>query len=275
MIKVIKISQNNQCKFIEYNDKNNQILNTLIENKLAERKGDSVLLFSESGPIFFEDEESEIPKENNISNISNLLANTTDNSINLSSKEKLSFGKSKDCKSYNDFADLSLNDKEEENGIKISAKSIKPNTIVSTLWNGKRVIPAMIVLEGRNLNVELPFRMEKNQRCFILDEEAEALLTISLGSNGSDKVRILPPIALNSWLISVGSESGKKISDRFDITFIENMFKIADHKLNKVYFGRLNHEVGLGQNNEMRTLTMLLNNYGLGGILALRKLEIY
>ena len=110
---------------------------------------------------------------------------------------KLRFGMQSDGH-YNPYLDLTIIPHNEA-GLPLSPSSMRDNDMVLVV-TGNDVFPGNVKKKGRSLFVELPWEMDTGQRFFVLDEGAKGILTVSLEGDGSDNIRVVPPVALASWL---------------------------------------------------------------------------
>lgn len=269
MAKAIRVSDGNRWVYVPAGSEHQARLERFASAGLAEIANGIVLLKSEAGPLFWE----MLNKlEKSRSDKLAILEKVDSDSINIEPDEQLSFGKKDDALAYSDFADLSLTRQSwTSGGIPLATRPIEEREIVMTLWPKKNIlIPAKSSNAVRRIGLELVEPQEKGDRCFVLDDKCETLLTVSFASDGSDKVMAINPVVMDSWLLAAGSNAMMKMSGRFDVVHhAEGNFLIADSKTGKKYAGNFIFSPSDKENFDLEKsrLVRLLASTGLGAIL--------
>ena len=265
MSDAVRVSVEGKWAYLPIGSQAHSHLVRFTKEGLTESNKMEVRLKSDAGPLFWD----LISKEENVSSNFSVLDSITENGICLLPNEEIRFGKEGD--SYNGFADISwLNNPSLEHGIPLSGKNITEGDIVNTVWpKSKSILPAIAVKEKRGLSLEVVSAPEKGSRCFVLDERQGGLITISLSSNGTEKIRILPPDALTSWLFSLGTKCIRQKSGRFSINPDGGNFSLQDKKMGRSYGGKFNTK---SYDDEKAFMEFLLEDGGIGAILNHYKL---
>jgi hypothetical protein len=248
-----------------------EVLCKLASEGLAEATASGVRLKHETGPLAWS--VMGRPRENRP--LPQVMRSLSENGMDISPDERLCFGKASDGE-YNEYADVSLvRRKERGGGVKLSAGRMSEGDMVLCAWpRSLRLIPGMAKAEGRRLSVTLVDGAPRGERCFVVDEEGKRLLTVSLASDGSDTVKVMPPLAVDSWLFSVGSKAARDLNSRFEVEEEDGSFLISDKKTGRRYAGRLQSQSDPDRLEvERERLQWLLATSGLGGVLPIYALE--
>jgi hypothetical protein len=190
----------------------------------------------------------------------------------------LKLGKHDGCEQnchYNEFADISIiRTVDNPNFIKISKFDTKEGDVVLALFSigtkKEKMVPAKIIENKRRLFIELPWEIETGERCFVLDEQGEGLLTVSLESKGKNYIRILPKISISSWIVTVLPDCFQ--SDYKVEKIDDNSFLIIDNSSKDKYIGKFQQDY----ENEMEMISNIVLLCGLSGIVGIypiRKVE--
>jgi hypothetical protein len=277
MAKAIRVSDGKKWAYVPASREHQARLESFAAAGLAEIINGVVELRADAGPMFWE-----LIKVHNkpvdITQQKIALDCVGDKSININPDEELSFGEKEGALAYSKSADLSLSKQSwPQDGIKLAVSHLEEGQIVMTLWpESKRLIPARAISGGKRFSLELVESQSKGERCFILDDKCNSLLTVSFPSDGSDKVMAINPIVMDSWLVAAGSEAMLKLSGRFSVKdHAEGMFIIADSKSGKGYSGKYVFNPSDNHNFEIEKTRMerLLASKGLGAILPTYKLK--
>jgi hypothetical protein len=178
----------------------------------------------------------------------------------------LSFGRKPG--KYNSFADLTLADGPAGLGVPLSLSSLSKEDIVMTLWpEDGRIIPGRIIGTDKRYLLELAESQDKGKRCFVLDEKCRSLLTASLSSDSSMHVRLLPPVAISSWMIATGAEPVLDARRSFVMEQDEDCFIITDMARGKKYVGFLTQQDAEDRKCEAGLIERMLMTVGIGAIL--------
>lgn len=102
---------------------------------------------------------------------------------------------------YNPYLDVTASPHESA-GLGLSSARMRNGDIVILVGQDKSVIPGHVIAKGKKKSIELPWAEEKGKRFFVLDEGGHGIMTLSLGSEGGDSLRVVPQVALASWLSS-------------------------------------------------------------------------
>lgn len=273
MTDVVRVACRDRWAYVPVGTDEHAILVRLAQKQLADNTAVEVRLRSDAGPIIWEALAGAAKRSANPPPTA--LASLSENSIELAPDEALFLGKEPGSISYNQFADLSLMQaRPQGRGLPLSSRGISDGDIVMTAWpKARRLIPGRVGIEGRRREVELAEPPPRGQRCFVLDEDGRAFLTVGMPSDVADRVRFLPPSAVDTWLFSAGSRAAKSGSERYRIQDVSGArFVIMDRKTGKKYAGKFMSE-GERLELEKDRLEWLLANRGLGGVLPIYELE--
>lgn len=265
MSEVVRVSSiDGRWAYVPSGTKAHVHLQRFIGAGLADSDSVEVRLKSDAGPLFWDLLSETVPSPSKHSIPTSAL---TDNGIILFPNEEIVFGKA-DGPYYNEFADLSWlnNPSLKQAGIPLSRNTLSEDDIVLTAWPmNKSWIPARARGRGRDLELELAFAAPKGQRCFVLDEDKNALLTASMKSDGSNVLRVIPPVSINSWLFSLGTNAVRQKTGRFQVSQCDDSFRLDDKKLGRSYKGKFRTSQVA---EELAFLEFLLDRGGLGAILG-------
>jgi hypothetical protein len=127
----------------------------------------------------------------------------------------MSFGKTPGATLHDEFLDVSMTDAPEDGAVSLASADAADGDVIVTLWPRSRaLIPGRVRVTGRRMAVDLAGEAPAGERCFVLDEAGERLITVGMRSDG-DISRIAPRLALVSWLISGKSPVAGRIASRF------------------------------------------------------------
>jgi len=269
---VVRVSSGEEWFYVPVGGQDHQRLCRFAAKGMAESGEAEVRLVGESGPLFWEKLKG---SEARAASPLVALSAMDQDGMRLSPGEKVSFGKREGSTSYNDFADLSLS-KDDVPGVPLSATKVSNVEMVLTAWpKTGRLVPARVVSTPRGHELELVDTVPAGERCFVLDERGGALMTVSLEATGGATLRILPSMAVDSWLFSAGSKAARAMSSRFSLAgSADGGFLIKDHKDGRRYAGHYqNDSMPAAKNMEHERLEWLLASHGLAGALALYALE--
>jgi hypothetical protein len=108
--------------------------------------------------------------------------------------------------------------------------------------------------------LELAMPAPKGERAFVLDEGLGSLVTASLPSDGGDKLKILPRVAILSWLLSCASRAAEEAKE-YDVEPSGELFVLKRRGGGPALRGRLK-----GASNEMDDISWKVATAGLGGL---------
>jgi hypothetical protein len=249
-----------------------ETLRRLADSGLASSGPVEVRLHHDAGPLFWKERETESGGDPPLS----VLEAMSDRGLGLEPGEEVVFGRADGA--YNEFADITLagSGRSTGRGLALSAKGLSDGAVVLTAWPGERkILPALVKADGPKYSLELAEPGPAGARCFVLDETGRNLITASMESDGSDDLRVMAPMALDSWLFAIGSMASREASERFFVKVEGKSFSIYDNKKGRRYAGSLKHDPS-DQDKwgmEQERLHWLLASRGLGGILPIYELE--
>ena len=209
-------------------------------------------LFSESGP--FVGVQKEDSRQKNV--ILDIIHNFVSKTIQLK-RVSLSFNMTGKFK--NEFAGLSISKSDDQNGIPFCKHDPDKNDIVIALTESGEIIPGIITMLGKRMAVETAVPIKLEERAFIFSEDGK-FITSTYQANGSDYVRMIPRMAIASWVYFTCNdaiESDYIVNQMGDANFI-----IHNAKNGKKYIGKLS-----GQYAEIDTISHSLAINGLGSLL--------
>jgi hypothetical protein len=266
MADVIRVTRGDDWFYVPVGGGAHAKLCRLASKGLARPNNAEVRLVSESGPLDWD----EIKQPESQSTPLAALAALLPDGLKVSPGEKICFGKHDNASSYNEFADLSLLPGETP-GLSIASGTLVPGDMVLTVWPASgRIVPGKITNAGMRLAADLAEPQKKGERCFVVDEHGKAILTVSLASDGSNMVRLLPPMALDSWLFAAGSKALKSQAERFSMTHAGRRFVVTDNKSGRRYAGVFKNDPEVNPERwtlENQRVEWLLSSRGLSGIL--------
>lgn len=175
------------------------------------------------------------------------------------------FGHADGCLSYNGFLDVSLISDDGAKG-KISQSELDNGDIVIAVFdNGP--MPARVGKEGRKISLEFPDVIPEGKRCFVMDE-AGNLISISYASVGLDHMRVVPRMALASWLYHIRPSI---LQSRFTAELGGSGIVIRNNASGKAYTAPL---LGSSPEDELSMVSHALGMHGLGGIIPKYSLRV-
>ena len=270
-MEAVRVTCGSDWAYVPTSGRKYDVLCKLASEGLAEATPSGVRLKHETGPLAW----SVMGRPRDSRPLPQAMRSLSENGMDVSPDERLCFGKAAGGE-YNEYADMPVvRRKEPGGGIKLSAGRMSDGDMVLCAWpRSRRLIPGMAKADGRRLSVSLVEAAPRGERCFVVDEEGKRLLTVSLASDGSDSVKVMPPLAMDSWLFSVGSRAARDLDSRFDVEEEDGSFLISDKKTGRRYAGRFQNgpdseRLGI----EKERLQWLLATSGLGGILPVYTLE--
>jgi hypothetical protein len=268
MSQAVRVSNGNEWCYVPAEGKYRSRLERFAKLGMSQVSDGTVRLRSDAGPIMWD--LIVVPNGEKDSIVAKTLKAMDDDCIRLANNEKLCFGK-KDGVSYNDFVDLSLvKDENDGNGLKVGIKAIEDGQVLLTAWpKARRLIPAKATVKNRRVWLELAEPQKKGQRCFVLDEDGESVLTASFETNGDDAIGVICPSAIDSWLMAVGSEA-VMAGGRYEVLSGDGQgFIIRDMKAGREYSGKFFHDVAdpASIGFERMRMERLLASKGIGSIL--------
>jgi hypothetical protein len=270
MAEVIRVTRGDGWFYVAAGSKSHGKLASMTAAGLAETHGHEVRLVSETGPMDWDELSS--PDRHRPAPLAALAA-MDPNGIRINPGESIRIGKDPDAASYNEFADISLVTEAKSPGLALSSAGLTDGEIVVTVWpKEKRIVPAKVVASGARLWVELAEPQPKGSRCFVADDHGRSLATVSLQSDGSGLVAVLPPVALDSWLFAAGSRATKSRNDRYSLSSLSNgqAFVVTDNKTGRRYAGKFKNNPTCNPERfslESERVKWLLSFRGLAGIL--------
>ena len=270
-MEAVRVTCGSDWAYVPTSGRRYDVLCKLASDGLAEATPSGVRLKHEAGPLAW----SVIGHPREKRPLPQVMSSLSANGIEIAPDEKLCFGRTGGGE-YNEFADISLAKRNDANsGIKLSAARMSDGDMVLCAWpKSRRLIPGMVKTEGRRTTVLLVEAGPKGERCFVVDEEGKRLLTVSMQSDGSDTVKVMPPLSVDSWLFSVGSRAARDLNSRFEVEEEGGAFFISDKKTGRRYAGRMQNQSGSERLEiERERMQWLLATTGLGGILPIYKLE--
>lgn len=270
MADVIRVTRGDGWFYVAAGSRSHGKLASMAAAGLAETHGHEVRLVSETGPMDWDelsghDGHKAAPLA--------ALAAMEPNGIRINPAESIRIGKDPDAASYNEFADISLVTEAKAPGLALSSAGLSDGEIVVTAWpKEKRIVPGRIVASGTKLWVELAEPQPKGSRCFVADDHGRSLATVSLKSDGSGMVAILPPVALDSWLFAAGSRATRSHNDRYSLSTVADgsRFVVTDNKTGRRYAGKYKNNPTCNADRwslESERVKWLLSFRGLSGIL--------
>ncbi len=266
MAEVIRVTRGDEWFYVPVGGSGHAKLCRLASCGLAQPNSAEVRLMSESGPLDWDD----IKQPERLSTPLAALAAIIPDGIKVSPGEKICFGKHKNAASYNDFADLSLIQGDSP-GLSIASGALVDGDMVLTVWPKEgKLIPGRISMEGMRLAADVAEAQKKGERCFVVDEHGKSVLTVSLASDGTTRVRLLPPMAMDSWLFAAGSKAMKLQAERFSLAHKGRRFIVTDNKNGSRYAGAFKNDPECNPERwmlENQRVTWLLSSRGLSGIL--------
>lgn len=263
MSEMIRISYGEDWTYVVAGGDNHKHANRFIDNGMAETDQSGIRLRSEAGPMLWD----LMGVKQDDHDPSSVIASMTESGLALFPGEEVCFGKRWDH--HNEFADLSWRkDESIGNGVKLSRDNIGDGVLVLTAWpKSKNLIPGRVIIEERP-SVELVESPGRGDRCFVLDEHGNCLLTASMESDGTEFVRILPRVAVASWLSSIGSSSS--MGSRFSVADRGNSFAIEDLDAGRTY---TTYYATKDKKREIEQVKYLLEYDGLGAVIPKYDLE--
>lgn len=201
-----------------------------------------------------------------------------DNSIILSPNIKITLGELEGAREFNKFVKLSISfDQNKKSNLFMTKRDMKENEILLTLWpKNRRIIPAKVKSTGYDIEIELAGNAKKEERCFVINEDANRFYTISMASTKdkeTDVIKLVQPRAIESWLSSCDALT--EPNDRFSVLRINHGFEISDNKKKRKYTGSLKNSDELSIENELYSIKRTLESKGLGSILPIYSLQIH
>jgi hypothetical protein len=134
----------------------------------------------------------------------------------MSGGQGMSFGNAQGAAAHNEFLDLSMTNAGADDKATLAPAEAEDGDVVVTLWPRSRVlIPGRMRVSGRRMAVELAGEQPDGERCFVMDEAGEGLITISMRADGMEMARVAPRLALVSWLVSSKSPVAAGLASRF------------------------------------------------------------
>jgi len=113
---------------------------------------------------------------------------------------KLRFGMHGDGR-YNPYLDLTATPHMEA-GLSVSPSRLRNGNIVILVGQDRSIMPGHVNIQGRKATIELPWEEKSGKRFFVLDEGGNGLITVTLETNGGDKVKAISSVGVGSWLSS-------------------------------------------------------------------------
>lgn len=236
-------------------------------SKVASGALEGVKLYSENGPLVWKQIGDDYSGPSIINNTS--LANMGKGYVDILPKERLIFGKADNARAYDPFLDLSVASADEHGGFKVFMGNLKDGDILLTFWeDGKTILPAKVNISSSRFDAELVESYKRDQRCFILDEKGETL--VSIGKSEGDTVSLLKPISFTSWLWAHDTNFKKAVSERYAVLDEDGTFLIKDSKTGKTFRGSYKSS-GYGETRsvELMEIEWLIASKGLGAIIPL------
>ena len=184
-----------------------------------------------------------------------------DMSLGLRGGEALRLAAAGPCRAANQYADLALVDHDGE-GLPMSRMNPGDGDILCAYCPKSGIlIPGRMMQDKHRHGLELARPAPKGERAFVLDEGLGSLVTASLPSDGGDKLRILPRVAIMSWLLSCASRAAEEAKE-YDVEPSGEFFVLRRRGGGPVLRGRFK-----GAANEMDDISWKVATVGLGGII--------
>lgn len=172
----------------------------------------------------------------------------------------LSIGKVKDA-DYNDYIDMSF-ERGPVSGISLSDREAHDGEMgISLNYKTGKIAPVMIRMKP-GPRIELPMTCEAKTRFLVFRENGD-LLSASYECSGTDEVRLIPRMALASWLAS-----RSEVEMRFSVYSSEGRTKIHDNKRERTYF--ISSSLS---DDDMDEIYYLANTSGLGSLVSKYKIR--
>lgn len=194
-----------------------------------------------------------------------------DGSLGLRGGEALRLSSAGPCRASNPYADLALLDAEGE-GMPLSMMDPGEGDILFAYLPGSGLLVPGRVHENekkgrRSSLMEMAFPLPKGERAFVLNEGRDSLVTASLPSDSSDRLRLVPRVSVVSWLLSCGSRAVQSAQE-YDVE-PQGEFFVLRHRLGGPSLrGRFK-----GSANESDDVSWKVAITGLGGIIGGYDLE--
>ena len=269
MSETIRVICGERSAYIPVNSEYQSRLERFAAAGLADISNGIVMLKSDAGPLFWEMLGRTFKKEE--SNPLKAIAALGDDSIRVAPDEELSFGKKDNFISYSHCADLTISKQAwKQDGINLSLQPLSDGMIVMTAWTKeKKIVPARVFFANRRFGIEVVEAQPKDERCFILDEKCDCLLSASFPSTGKEKIMLVNPAFLDSWLCASKSDAIMKLSHRFTFHVAEGTFTIGDKKTGKKYVGQFKSAVSELEELDFEKIKLerALSSKGLGAVL--------
>jgi len=194
-----------------------------------------------------------------------------DGSLGLRGGEALRLSSAGPCRASNPYADLALLDAEGD-GIPLSMTDPGEGDILFAYCpSSGLLVPGMIHEEekkGRRSSLmEMALSLPKGERAFVLNEGRDSLVTASLPSDSSDRLRLLPRLSVMSWLMSSGSRAAQE-SREYDVEGNGEFFVLRHRLGGPSLRGRFK-----GADKEIDDISWKVAITGLGGIIGGYDLE--
>ena len=161
--------------------------------------------------------------------------------------------------SYNSFMDVSLA-KGDGDGIALSGGDpVDGDVVVAVFPSDKMIVPARLFGKGNRLFLELPEKVGKDKRAFVVTEDGE-LVSMTFSTRDTETVGVIPRVSLASWLMA---EIPEAMSSRFSVSANGDDLLIADKERGRTYLARRHGDPG-----EEEKVSLSLGLHGLPGIIA-------
>ena len=270
MAEAIRVNSGGRWAYVPDTQEYRSRLERFSSAGMAEIKDGVVHLLSDAGPMFWD---SLRRTDNHPDNrLAQVLAMLVDDGVSLSPDEELCFGRRQNPLGYSTVLDLALAKHGTKPGISMASRPTKDGDVVPTLWpKSKLIIPAMMSGE----TIELADKAPDKERCFILDESGEKLLSVSMPSVERTAIRVADPKKFRSWLLSSGSSAARLPAANLSVLFEGGgKFLITDSARKRIYVGRMKTSPDSeGHEFEQAMLENVLASKGLGAILPKYELE--
>lgn len=256
MAHVVRISEGDRWRYVPATPELLSKISKAASAGVARIVEGGVSLRSESGPVVWES----LTRRERREPSTRLADCLGDNYVSLAPNERLALGRQSD--EYDDICDVSLLRGRTDVGLRTKMADLGEGDVVLTAW-GREVVPARISRADKN-PILMELETEKNGRCFVLDPQGRAL--VSIGRACGHLGTILKPRTLASWLAMMGSKSMP--SRRFSARHQDDHFVVTDADTGRSYVGRYKD-----LDAEQEKIDWTLGLGGLGALLSLYELE--
>jgi hypothetical protein len=227
-------------------------------------------MFSETGPLA--DRAGAI-----VPDATKCLSSLSNGVLAMAGGHGLAFGKANGADDHEDFLGLSVV-RAGNGSVRLAEDDAEDGDVVAVLWPSGVLMPGRVRVSGWRRAVELPASPPDGDRFFVLDEDGSTLITVGLPSDSVNMVRLLPRIAMVSWLVAVKSPAAAGVASRFVVEEVARRSSEGEPMLPRVVAsdtktGR-RYEVGACGQKEMDDVRWSLAVGGLAGIAGRYDVEV-